>query len=93
MSRIEVLGRERSASIIDFRTTLLEGRRIGGQQDKGHFAEVRAFRSAVAGRGGAHNGENCERRPGVHRTGRKSPPTRAKAARVSIVRDVRFAYR
>ncbi len=48
--RIEVLGRDRSATVDDFATVMLDGQKTGGnrQSDKGHEAEVRAFRIAVA---------------------------------------------
>jgi len=44
---IEVLGRGRNATIVDFRTTVLGGDRTTGRQDKGHVAAVRAFRRAL----------------------------------------------
>lgn len=46
--RVEVLGRGRSAVISDFREVVLDGRSSGsGRQDKGHRAELAAFRQAV----------------------------------------------
>ena len=50
--RIEVLGRGRSATIVDFRELFLNGRKAPlGQADKGHHAEAVAFRRAVLGDG------------------------------------------
>jgi len=46
--RLEVLGRGHSASIIDFRRVVLDGREhVIRPQDKGHSAEARAFLAAV----------------------------------------------
>jgi predicted dehydrogenase len=46
--RIDVLGRGRSAAIVDFRQVLLDGRQVmSAGQDKGHNALMRAFREAV----------------------------------------------
>jgi len=46
--RIDVLGRGRSAAIVDFRQVLLDGRQAAsGSQDKGHFALMKAFAGAV----------------------------------------------
>jgi predicted dehydrogenase/threonine dehydrogenase-like Zn-dependent dehydrogenase len=46
--RVEVLGRGHSALIDDFRRVVLDDRqRWRGHQDKGHVAELRAFRAAV----------------------------------------------
>lgn len=50
--RIEVHGGGHSATLVDFRTFLLDGRRTALRgQDKGHRAEVEAFRRAVTGAG------------------------------------------
>jgi len=48
--RIEVLGRGRSAVLDDFGTVTLDGEKVGGSSGwgKGHDAEVRAFRTALA---------------------------------------------
>jgi predicted dehydrogenase len=45
--RIEVLGRGRNATIVDFRSLLLGTKRTDGRQDKGHVAAAKAFRAAV----------------------------------------------
>ena len=46
--RIEVLGRDRSATVLDFTELLLDGRKVAlDRADKGHLAEMRAFRAAV----------------------------------------------
>jgi predicted dehydrogenase/threonine dehydrogenase-like Zn-dependent dehydrogenase len=51
--RIDILGGGRSATIIDFREVIVNGRRERkGRQDKGHMAAMNAFRTAVLdGRG------------------------------------------
>jgi predicted dehydrogenase len=51
--RIDILGGGRSASIIDFREVIVDGKRKWkGRQDKGHLSAMNAFRSAVLdGRG------------------------------------------
>jgi len=42
--RIEILGRGRSATIVDFRQLILDGKgQFSGGQDKGHRGEVMAF--------------------------------------------------
>jgi len=47
--RIEILGRGRSAVIVDFATALLDGeKRPGRGQDKGHRAEVAAFTRSIS---------------------------------------------
>jgi predicted dehydrogenase len=47
--RIDVLGRGRSGSIVDFRQLTLNGKTTSFRpQDKGHAAEVHAFASAIA---------------------------------------------
>jgi predicted dehydrogenase len=46
--RIEVLGRERTAVIVDFREVIIDGRRAAiHSQDKGHLKEVEAFFRAL----------------------------------------------
>ena len=45
--RIEVLGRGRSATVLDFRSVHLDGKAVDGRFDKGHPAEVAAFLRAV----------------------------------------------
>lgn len=48
--RVEVLGRGRSAAIVDFRHVVLDGRKSTlSRQDKGHLRELQAFRRAVLG--------------------------------------------
>lgn len=48
--RIEVLGRGHAATIIDFREVILDGRTTTVRpQDKGHLAEVHAFREILQG--------------------------------------------
>src|SRR5581483_752258 len=50
--RIEVIGRGHTAVIDDFNSIALDGRpAVKGEQDKGHVAEVKAFRAALAGTG------------------------------------------
>jgi hypothetical protein len=47
--RIEVLGRGRSAIIVDFRRVSLDGTHQPGRiQDKGHRAAAAAFRAAIS---------------------------------------------
>ena len=46
--RVEVLGRGHSSVIDDYRDLLVDGKvRISGAQDKGHVAQLRAFRHAI----------------------------------------------
>jgi predicted dehydrogenase len=45
--RLEVLGRGRSAAIVDFREVYLDGRRAAVKPGKGHAQETRAFREAI----------------------------------------------
>ncbi|MFN2607548.1 MAG: bi-domain-containing oxidoreductase [Acidimicrobiales bacterium] len=48
--RIEVLGRGHTATVVDFREVVLDGKSTRlGHQDKGHVAEVAAFARAVRG--------------------------------------------
>lgn len=50
--RIDVLGRGRSATVIDFREVVLDGRKVEGRHfDKGHKAETAALSLALQGDG------------------------------------------
>ena len=46
--RLEILGRDRSAVVVDFRELLLDGHKVSAREGKGHVEEVRAFRHALA---------------------------------------------
>jgi predicted dehydrogenase/threonine dehydrogenase-like Zn-dependent dehydrogenase len=50
--RIDVVGRGRTATIVDFARVVLDGQGVALRPDKGHQAEARAFRAALREGGG-----------------------------------------